>query len=102
MEAINSFVKRLCHMDDRGGRCMIQDMETLVVYDIDHWDERHTGAVQRRFPGCVVSVHTCSSSLSGFIIIIQHLKTQSKLAALMKVALMVITTYIIVHQIRAW
>jgi len=100
MEPILDFARQICCMDDVGGRSIIQDLETLILYDIDDWREEHTAAVQQRFPGCTVGVRSCSSSLSGFVVIVRNTPGRGGVYVFMKLIIMVITTYVMVNQIR--
>lgn len=71
MERIRGFVGRLINADRYGGRIILRDEHTLILYDVPTWGDDQTTAVRQRFPECDVSMQAHPSSLSGFIVVIR-------------------------------
>lgn len=72
MDSIRVFLKQLVSMDHMGGRIVLRDDHTLVLYDISIWDETLSNAVRLRHPECEITCLASTASLSGFIVIVKR------------------------------
>ena len=70
MEPVLSYLHKLLNAQRFGGRTVLRDEKTVIVYDTPSWGERESRAVRARFPDCDIAVHSNESSLSGFIVIV--------------------------------
>jgi hypothetical protein len=68
MDRLKGLVLRLANADRVGGRVVVMDRHTLVLYDCMHWGCNLTDAVQSSFPEAQISVHSSRQSLSGFTV----------------------------------
>jgi hypothetical protein len=68
---VSKYLERLCGCDNNGGRITINSSGKIVVSDIPSWSHSMTHCIENRFPGVDVSVYQNSSSLSGFVVVIQ-------------------------------
>jgi hypothetical protein len=68
---LRAFVERFLSVERYGGRCVVRDERTLLVYDVGRWGPEHTRAVQAAFPECEVGLEACSASLSGFVVVLR-------------------------------
>ena len=73
MERLKGFLHEQLHMDRCGGRSVVRDEGTLILYDLPLWTDRFAAGLRARFPEVEVSVASHQHSLSGFIVIV-HLK----------------------------
>ena len=72
MEAVQKFLHQLLQTGRYGGRTVVRDERTLIVYDTPSWSERESRAVRRKFPECEVAVQAFEGSMSGFIVIVSR------------------------------
>jgi hypothetical protein len=68
MERLKGLVLRLANADRVGGRAVIMDRRTLVLYDSMNWGSKLTEAVTSLHPDVQISVSSCRQSLSGFTV----------------------------------
>jgi hypothetical protein len=71
MEQLRSLVLLLVDAERSGGRALITDSRTLVLYDCMSWDFMHTDAVVSHHPEVKISVRASRQSLSGFSVTFQ-------------------------------
>lgn len=69
MDKLRALVLQLSNADRVGGRAQVVDSKTLLLYDCMHWSCRCTDIVCGQFPEVQMSVRTCRSSLSGYVIV---------------------------------
>jgi hypothetical protein len=69
MERLRTLVLRLANADRVGGRAIIVDRQTLVLYDCMHWGCHCTDVVLSHFPEVQISARACRQSLSGFTVV---------------------------------
>ena len=82
MEEVCRFVTRLVQAERRGGRVIVRDAHTVLLYDVSEWGEEHARAVRARFPECDVACMANASSMSGFVVIItRHCHPRAQLWA---------------------
>jgi hypothetical protein len=72
MERVQSYVNTLMQSHRFGGRSVVRDEKTLILYDTPSWSERESRAVRAKFPECEVAVQSFDGSLSGFVVIISR------------------------------
>lgn len=72
MEPVQRFLSQLLRSHSFGGRTVLRDEKTLIVYDCPSWGERENSAMRARFPDCDVALHACDGSLSGFAVIVSR------------------------------
>jgi hypothetical protein len=81
--------------DRYGGRTVLTDENTLVLYDCGVWTDAHTQAVKNKFPECEIVVMQSQVSLSGFIVMFRIHRDRSLMAwitvAAIVFALLVVT-----------
>ncbi len=70
MEEVCCFVGRLVRSDRYGGRAIVRDGQTVLLYDVSRWGDDHARAVRARFPECDVCCSANSYSMSGFVVTI--------------------------------
>ena len=75
MERLRSLVLRLANADRVGGRAIIVDGQTLILYDCMHWGCHCTDVVLSHFPETQISVRACRQSLSGFTVVFHTCKS---------------------------
>ena len=73
MESVRDYVRHLLMIDRFGGRVILRDEHTLILYDMPGGGDKEAHAVRARFPECEVSCLAHSSSMSGFIVVIKRL-----------------------------
>lgn len=66
MDRLKALVLRLANADRVGGRVVVMDGRTLILYDCMHWGCSCTETVLSLHPEAQISVHACRQSLSGF------------------------------------
>lgn len=72
MEPLQRYVKNMLQTDKFGGKVIIRDEHTIILYDTPSWGDAQAQAVRSRFPECEISVLAHPPSLSGFIVIIKR------------------------------
>lgn len=70
MEAVQGFIHALLQTSRYGGRVVIRDEKTLIVFDTPSWSEQESRALRAKFPECDVAVQAFDGSMSGFIVIV--------------------------------
>ena len=70
MERVQSYLTNLLQTSRFGGRTVLRDEHTLIVYDTPNWGDREARALRAKFPQCDVVVQSSDMSLSGFIVIV--------------------------------
>lgn len=101
MDAVCQFVTRLVRADRYGGRTIMRDERTLLLYDTPHWGEEHARAVRARFPECEVSCMANAGSMSGFVVIIvRHSHPRAQMWASVFVVALLGTAYTAVQLQR--
>jgi len=70
MEPVLRHLHKLLHAQRFGGRTVLRDEKTVIVYDTPSWSERESRSVRAKFPDCDIAVHSNDTSLSGFIVIV--------------------------------
>ena len=70
MEAVQGYLNKLLNAQRFGGRTVVRDERTVIVYDTPSWGERDSRAVRAKFPECEVAVQSYDGSMSGFIVIV--------------------------------
>ncbi len=70
MERVQSYLAQLLQTRRHGGRTVLRDERTLIVYDTPHWGDREARALRAKYPECDVAVQSSEMSLSGFIVIV--------------------------------
>ncbi len=70
MEPVQKYLSQLLRTQRFGGRTVLRDERTLIVYDCPSWGEREFAALRGRFPDCDVGVMACEGSLSGFAVVV--------------------------------
>lgn len=66
------YLNQLLRAQSFGGRTILRDEFTVVVYDTPNWGERESKAVRARFPDCEICVQAFDGSLSGFVVIVSR------------------------------
>ncbi len=70
MEEVQGFATRLVRADRYGGRAIVRDGQTVLLYDVTRWGDDHARAVRARFPECEVNCTASAHSMSGFVVTI--------------------------------
>jgi hypothetical protein len=70
MEPVQRYLCQLLQTQRFGGRTVLRDEKTLIVYDCPKWGEREFAALRAKFPDCDVGVMACDGSLSGFAVVV--------------------------------
>lgn len=68
---VGEYVDRLCGCKINGSRVVQSDKHQVAVYDLLEWSEDMTQCVKTKYPGARVSMFHSSSSLTGFIVVIE-------------------------------
>jgi hypothetical protein len=72
MESVKRYVQEVLQTDKYGGRVIIRDEHTVILYDVPGWGDKEAHSVRARFPECEVSCLAHAQSLSGFIVVIRR------------------------------
>jgi len=72
MEKVQRYLCGLLQVQRYGGRIILRDEKTLIVYDTPAWGDREARALRSRFPECDVAVQASDMSLSGFLVIVSR------------------------------
>ena len=70
MEYVKQQLLRITSASKTGARVVSLDNSTLALYDCFEWDERCHMDLLSKCPSVGVSIRTCPSSLSHFVIVI--------------------------------
>jgi len=70
MEAVQRYLHKLLQTSRYGGRTVIRDEKTLIVFDTPKWSDRESRSLRAKFPECDVSVQAFDGSMSGFIVLV--------------------------------
>ena len=70
MEQVERFLAQMLSTQRYGGRIVVRDDTTLIVFDTPCWGDREARALRARFPECDVAVHSFDGSISGFIVVV--------------------------------
>jgi hypothetical protein len=102
MDALSRFVLRLIDSNRHGGRTILTDDNTVVLYDCGHWSDTHSQAIRERYPECEVEIMPSDGSLSGFIVVVKAHRDQSINSWIMATgvvfALLMMTTHHILKE----
>ena len=71
MEALPGFVLGLINSDRHGGRALMTDGRTLVLYDCGFWADAYSTVVKDAFPEVDIAIQVSQGSPSGFIVVFQ-------------------------------
>jgi hypothetical protein len=72
MESVKSYIQHFLQTDKYGGRVIIRDEHTVILYDAPGWGDKEAHLVRTRFPECEVNCLAHAQSLSGFIVVIRR------------------------------
>jgi hypothetical protein len=72
MEPVQKYLRDLLQTERYGGRVIMRDEHTLILYDTPGWGDRQAQLVRARFPECEVSCLAHAQSMSGFIVVIRR------------------------------
>ena len=72
MEPVRAFIRETLQTDRYGGRVIMRDENTLILYDTPGWGDRQAHMVRAKFPECEVSCLAHAQSMSGFIVVIRR------------------------------
>lgn len=72
MEPVRKYLRELLQTDKYGGRAIIRDEHTVILYDAPGWGDRQAHALRSKFPECEVSLLAHAQSMSGFIVVIRR------------------------------
>ena len=72
MQQVHRYLHTLVQADRYGGRIIVRDADTLLLYDVSAWGDAQAEAVRRRFPSCGILCLASSTSLSGFVVVIHQ------------------------------
>jgi len=78
MDRLRLLILRLANAERVGGRAIIVDGETIILYDCTHWGCSCTDAVLAQFPEVQISVRACRQSLSGFTVIFHRANSRRR------------------------
>jgi hypothetical protein len=68
---IGHFLTQLCDTAFEGGRLVMGDSDTVLIYDVPSWPGTRTDALRQRFPHCDVDIHQAqNNSASGFVVVV--------------------------------
>lgn len=71
MAELSQFLLKLVNSERYGGRIVLTDNATAILYDCGVWSDAHSQALSNHFPECEVRILQSSSSLSGFVIAVK-------------------------------
>ena len=69
VESLSKFLLRLVESERYGGRTIIVNEYTVILYDCGTWSDAHSQATHLKYPDCEVSILPSSASLSGFMVV---------------------------------
>lgn len=72
MEPLQRYLREILHTDRFGGRVIIRDDHTIILYDTPSWGDAQAHLVRAKFPECEVSCLAHAQSMSGFIVVIRR------------------------------
>ena len=94
MEPLQRYLKEILQTDRFGGRVIIRDEHTVILYDTPSWGDAQAHLVRARFPECEVSCMAHAHSMSGFIVVIRrHAHPRASLWASMFVLALIGAAY---------
>ena len=68
---ISKFLEHLCSTSFGGGRIIVSNAETILIYDVPSWPGERTDALRQRWPQCSVDLHQAQNiSVSGFVVVV--------------------------------
>ena len=68
---IASFLEQLCATTFGGGRIVVSNSDTILIYDVPSWPGERTDALRQRFPRCDIDIHQAPNvSASGFAVVV--------------------------------
>jgi hypothetical protein len=70
MEPVQKYVQTLLQTTRHGGRTVMRDEKTLIIFDTPNWGDREFRSLRSKFPECEVTVQAFDGSLSGFIVLV--------------------------------
>lgn len=97
---VASYVERLCGGVD-GCRVMVGEGRRVVVADAPSWTDDMSQCVKGRFPGSNLSVFQCSSSITGFSVVIE-LPGRAEGGALLGVSLLLLLVSGVCAMLVLW
>lgn len=72
MEKVENFLRNMLQIQRLGGRVKRPNDHTLVLMDVSCWGDFQAAQLKDRFPCCDVRCEANSTSLSGFMIIVER------------------------------
>jgi hypothetical protein len=70
IKQVSVFLENLCKTTFEGGRLVVGDSNTVLLYDVPSWPGSRTDALRERFPHCNIDVHQADTSASGFVVVV--------------------------------
>jgi hypothetical protein len=102
MESLSRWVLRMINSDRYGGRTVLADDQTLILYDCGVWTDTHTQAVKNKFPECDIAVMQSQASLSGFIVVFRIHRDRSFLAWITATGVIFALFIVTARQMIVW
>lgn len=103
MDDLQTRCEQMCQMQQRGGRCVHIDRNTMRVLDVERWTQQMTNEIVYYMPNAAISCFACKASLSGFCIEIRNMPAAQNLRAWGWVVCMIAFAVVAIREIqRAW
>lgn len=68
---VAAFLEQLCATTFGGGRIVVNNTDTILIYDVPSWPGERSDALRQRFPRCDVDIHQAHNvSASGFAVVV--------------------------------
>jgi hypothetical protein len=92
----------MINSDRYGGRTVLTDDQTLVLYDCGVWTDTHTQAVKSKYPECDIAVMQSQASLSGFIVVFRIHRDRSYFAWITATGAVIALILVTARQMVLW
>jgi hypothetical protein len=67
---VAEYLQQLCNTTFEGGRLVQDDDVTIMLYDVPMWPGSRTDALTQKFQNITVDIFQCTTSMSGFVVIV--------------------------------
>lgn len=71
INTLTKYIENICNIQTCGGRCVRLTDKVCALYDHPIWTDMYHNSILLHFPSCVITVKTCESSLSGFVVMFE-------------------------------
>jgi hypothetical protein len=94
------YLQQLCNTTFEGGRIVQDDDHTIMMYDVPMWPGTRSDALRQKFQNIEIDIYQCTSSISGFLVIVTVVPTSTTHSS--RLAMILLLTFTVSICLLCW